>query len=277
MATPETPQGKYTDIGRGLKVHYIEYGSGFPVVFLHGSGPGASSLSNFRNNYRVIADAGYRSILMDAIGYGLSSKPPDHFYHLNSLTNSLAAFLDRMEINQCAIVGNSLGGAMGLRLALDRPDLVSALVALAPGGLADFTTYLAMPGIQGLMRVGTMDNPQLEDLRQLFSLQLYDPSTISEDILRERLVVAKTQPKTVFTTLRSPNMTNELNLIKCPVLAFWGQNDNFCPVSTHSVLLEKIDRVRLVQFSHCGHWVQVEFPDIFNRETIAFLKAEIRS
>lgn len=276
MTQDDTPQGRLTDIGRGLQVHSMEYGSGFPVLFLHGSGPGASAISNFRNNYRAIADAGYRAILVDTIGYGQSSKPVDHLYHLNSVTQSLAAFVDRSNITRCAIVGNSLGGAMGLRLALDRPDLVAALVALAPGGLAEFPAYLAMPGIQGLMRVGTMDQPQIEDLRQLFGLQLYDPAKISEEILKERLAVARTQPKSVFSTLRTPSMVNELNLIKCPVLAFWGYNDNFCPVGTHAVLLEKIERVRVIQFSHCGHWVQVEYPEIFNRETINFLNAEIK-
>ncbi len=69
------PEGKYVEIGDGLRVHYHEAGTGPVVLFLHGSGPGASGWSNFRHNYPAFAEAGFRAIVPDTLGYGYSSKP----------------------------------------------------------------------------------------------------------------------------------------------------------------------------------------------------------
>jgi len=59
----------------GYDIHIQEKGSGPTVVFIHGSGPGASGGSNFRENIDAFVEAGYRVILPDLIGYGASSKP----------------------------------------------------------------------------------------------------------------------------------------------------------------------------------------------------------
>ena len=59
MTTKAVPEGKYADIGGGLRIHYQEAGEGPAVLFLHGSGPGASGYSNFRRNYPAVAEAGF--------------------------------------------------------------------------------------------------------------------------------------------------------------------------------------------------------------------------
>jgi len=268
-----TLESRFADIGGGCRLHYHDVGQGMPVVFLHGSGPGASSLSNFRGNYAYLVERGYRAILVDSLGYGQSSKPLDGGYHLNGLNAALSRFLDAIGVAECAVVGNSLGGAMALRLAIDEPKRVRAVVALAPGGLAGKDAYFRMSGIQKLFEVA-MKGAQatVEDMRALFSLQLHDATQLSPALLEERLAVAKTQPKEVFLGLRVPDLSGELDLLQCPVLAFWGANDNFCPIETSPILLEKVPQARIVQVTRCGHWVQVEYPELFNETTAAFLQ-----
>src|SRR5438093_1276353 len=99
------PEGKFADIGDGLRVHYHEAGSGPPVVFLHGSGPGASGWSNFRRNYPEVAAGGFRTLVPDTLGFGYSSKP-DCEYGLAFLVAALARFLDSLAIEKVALVGN---------------------------------------------------------------------------------------------------------------------------------------------------------------------------
>ena len=70
----ELTTSRYAVAG-GHEIHLAEAGIGDPIVFLHGSGPGASGASNFRGNINAFAQAGYRVILPDLIGYGASSKP----------------------------------------------------------------------------------------------------------------------------------------------------------------------------------------------------------
>ena len=70
MSTRAVPEGKYADVGEGLRVHYQEQGTGPAVLFLHGSGPGASGYSNFRRNYPVFAEQGFRVVVPDTLGFG---------------------------------------------------------------------------------------------------------------------------------------------------------------------------------------------------------------
>jgi len=72
-------------VSGGYTIHIAEAGQGPAVVFLHGSGPGASGASNFRQNIDAFVDAGYRVILPDMIGYGASSKPEGIDYTLQPL------------------------------------------------------------------------------------------------------------------------------------------------------------------------------------------------
>ena len=75
-ARPSTPPfGRIAKLPSGHEMHYLEQGKGPAVVFVHGSGPGANGYSNFKRNIGPIAEAGYRVLVPDMIGFGWSSKP----------------------------------------------------------------------------------------------------------------------------------------------------------------------------------------------------------
>src|SRR5262245_26386652 len=141
MTTP-VPEGKYVDIGDGLRIHYQDAGRGEPLLFLHGSGPGASGYSNFKKNYPFFAERGHRTIVLDNLGFGYSSKPDDIDFGLDFVTGGVIRALDRLGIDRCAVVGNSHGGAVAIQLALTQPGRVSKLVLMAPGGLEERETYM---------------------------------------------------------------------------------------------------------------------------------------
>src|SRR5436190_7414676 len=113
-------------------IHLKETGSGPAVVFLHGSGPGASGLSNFRQNIDAFVAAGYRVILPDLIGYGASSKPEGLDYSLQLFTDTTYDALRQHGIEQAILVGNSLGGGIALQMTLDHPEFADKLVLMAP-------------------------------------------------------------------------------------------------------------------------------------------------
>ena len=77
------PEGNYAECANGYRIHYLDEGEGDVVVFLHGSGPGASGHSNFKGNYPFLVNAGYRCIIPDHIGYGFSDKPDDRDHPLS--------------------------------------------------------------------------------------------------------------------------------------------------------------------------------------------------
>lgn len=270
--TKAVPEGKYCDIGDGLRIHYHEEGEGPAVVFLHGSGPGASGWSNFRRNYPYFAKNGFRAILPDTLGFGYSSKP-DVDYGMDFVLGGLERFLKGIGVTSCAVVGNSHGGAVAIKLALTRPELVNKLVLMAPGGLEERETYMKMDGIRTMMKVFLGSEVMtIEAMRKIFELQLFDPKLVTDDILLERKEIAELQPKKVLTTLGVPHLAPELSKIECPVFAFWGTNDRFCPVSGATRIAESVKRARVLTLTQCGHWVMVEHADLFNRLCVDFLR-----
>jgi 4,5:9,10-diseco-3-hydroxy-5,9,17-trioxoandrosta-1(10),2-diene-4-oate hydrolase len=266
------PEGKYADIGDGLRLHYHDEGRGEPVVFFHGSGPGASGWSNFRRNYPYLAQRGYRVIVVDTLGYGFSSKPENVDYTLDFLVGCMVRFLDAIGIARCAVVGNSHGGAMAIKLALDHPGRVSKLVLMAPGGLEQRETYMKMEGIVAMMKVFlAKEGITREGMRQVFGLQLFDASQITDEILDERCEIAPLQPKRVLTSMQVPHLAPQLHKLGCPVFGLWGMNDKFCPVSGATTIAASCPDARVTLLARCGHWVMVEHADLFNRLCADFL------
>lgn len=267
------PEGKYVDIEGPYKIHYHEKGEGEPIVFLHGSGPGASGWSNFSGNMDAFVDAGFRVILPDSLGYGYSSKPADAEYTVEFFNAGVKGLMDGLGLKSAYVIGNSLGGGMALNFALSHPERVKKLVLLAPAGLGPAETYLAMPGIRGIIdcMLGE-EGPTVEKLRALFKMQLFDESLVTDEIIFSRQKVALTQPANVLATMKVTNVADRLSEITCPVLTFWGMNDKFCPVETADLLARGPKNSRVMLINECGHWVQVEYPHIFNQVATDFLK-----
>ena len=273
------PAVQHVEIEGGLRVAYREAGpvdASVTVVFVHGSGPGASGHSNFKLNYPAFATSGLRVLVPDAIGYGDSSKPADAAYTLDFLVAALRAFLAAKGVERCVLVGNSLGGAMSIQLALDAPELVQKLVLMAPGGLEEREVFMQMRGIRRMLRcIFDPGGITIESMRKVFELQLYDPSLLTDEVLHERLVVAASQPRNVFATSKVPNLAARLSELACPVLCFWGMDDQFCPPSGARRIAEACKQTKVITLSECGHWVMVEHRALFNQLATAFCAGDL--
>jgi len=266
------PVGRYADIGDGASVHYHDIGDGEAVVFLHGAGAGASGYSNFKGNYPEFARAGYRSVVPDLLGFGLSSKPDLPHYDLDLFVSGVKGLVDALGLKRVTLLGNSLGGAVALGYALAYPADVARLILMAPGGVEDLDTYLAMPGIANMFEVYRSGLTGAEAMRKVMRMQLFDPSLLTDEIIAERAPIAATQTQAARSVLKVPNMTGRLHELQCPVFGFWGANDQFNPVSGAGKLVQHCPDARIVLLNRCGHWVQVEHREMFNRLCLDFLR-----
>ena len=253
-----------------------EADAGAAVIFLHGSGPGASGWSNFHANVRFLAERGLRAIAPDLIGYGYSSKPvgTERGYHIDVQVEALVAFCDALGLERVTLVGNSMGGAVAIRFTTAHPERVARLVLMAPGGLETRETYMEMKGIRTMMGAIYKEGITLEGMRRTFGLQLYDSTQVPDDVIVARYAVAKSQPLEVFKRLQVPYLADELEQISCPVLALWGANDQFCPVSGATTIATRVADAKVIMLSRCGHWVMVEQPELFNRALAEFLAGD---
>ncbi len=272
MSDFAVPEGAFITTPAGVRVHYHTWGEGPAVLFLHGSGPGASGWSNFADNARYLAERGLRAIVPDLPGYGLSDKPEHTAYEFPFLAESVMALMDALAIELFAVVGNSMGGALSIYLALEHPGRVERLLLMAPGGLESRHTYMQMRGIRTMLAaVFDPGGLSLDAMHRIFKLQVFDPKNFDPSVIERRYAVAKTQPLQVFKTLRVPNLVSRLGDLKCPVFGLWGLNDNFCPVSGADTLARGCPDARVMTLSSCGHWVMVEKAALFNRLSADFL------
>lgn len=266
------PRGETVPVG-DLDIHYRSHGpaGGDAVVFVHGSGPGASGHSNFKKNVDAFAQAGHRVIVPDLPGFGYSSKPTDRDYTTRFFSSHLVGLMDALVIRKFALIGNSLGGAVSIRTALDHPGRVVKLILMAPGGIEELETYLAMPAMAKMISNfvdGVLDR---DGLRRVLENLVYDPLHVTDELVDERWAVLQQQPPEVLARMVIPNMESELGRIQCPVLSFWGVDDEMLPASGGLKITRACRPSRHVEIAECGHWVMVEHTRLFNATCLDFL------
>lgn len=270
-------KSRFVDVD-GLNIHYDEIGEGPAVIFVHGGGPGSSGLSNFSKNMPVFAKS-FRAIAIDLPGYGQSTKRKISEPLWGYYAKVLAAFIDKLELGKAHLVGNSLGGAASLKTALDFPNKVARLVLMGPGGGYSLFEKSPSDGIRSLVTFYMPPGPSIERLREFVQYLVYDPSSITDDLLQDRLKRA-TDPETAeFMPLRlGPNMApvtdlwrERLDSIPHETLIIWGREDRVNPMDQGLILMRQIPNARFLVMPKCGHWAQWEKADEFNRLVTGFL------
>jgi len=268
------PEGNYAHCANGYKIHYLDEGAGDVVVFLHGSGPGASGYSNFKGNYPFLVESGYRCVIPDHIGYGFSDKPDDVDHPLSFFVECIKQTLDCAGVDKCTLVGNSLGGAIALGLTLDYPELVEKLILMAPGGLSELAQYQKMPGMQKVFQVfGSGEPVTPEVMKDLFATGLmYNPVFATDELVAERMQIMEIMNGHVMATMQIPVLVDRLGEINCPTLGFWGMDEKMMPEEGIMAMVRNITHMRTLLVNECGHWVMVEHEDMFNRTCLDYLQ-----
>lgn len=262
-------------VAGGYEISVAEIGAGPAVVFIHGSGPGASGASNFRHNAQAFVDGGYRVILPDLIGYGASSKPAGIDYSLELFTETLLDALTQHGVTGGSLVGNSLGGGIALQIALDHPEFaVDKLILMAPGCVAEQMSYFTMPGIAKMRSGFGSADFNVDEQRRLIGNLMHPDSLhrVTDTLVEERFAVARTQSKDVLARMKTPDLGPRLGEVTRPIFVLWGLNDEFCPETHSRLFLDACPNVRCLTFARTGHWVQVERAEEFNRYSLVFLR-----
>jgi len=274
---PGNPQpSQYLEVADGCSIHYTEHPAagtgGGTVIFIHGSGPGASGWSNFKHNISAFQDAGYDCVVYDQWGYGKTAKPTDVEHTLEFFVSGLLALMDALQLQNATLVGNSLGGAVALGAALNHPDRVNQLILMAPGGIETKADYFVMEGIQEMVKY-PMGSPEFtrDVLAKLLTLLVFDADLVDDELVDERWQTLQTQNAHVLATMAIPDLTDRLPEVQHRILVFWGTEDRFCPASGVWKLLEHCNSVQAEIFNRCGHWVMTEYPGAFNRRCLDFL------
>lgn len=257
-------------------------GEGEAFVMLHGSGPGVSGWGNFGANLPLFSQH-FRTIIPDQPGFGASPRPEmDRPYHRIS-SDAVAALLDELGIEKAHVLGNSMGGSVAARFALDHPDRLGKLVLMGPGGVG--AAILSPSPPEGLGRlVEFAQDPTREKLVAWMKTMVSDKAFITEELIEERWRNA-TEPGAIewlrlfFSHVggKSKRPTEEIPLwaqvpkIAAPTLITWGRDDRVTPLEMAWLPLRQMREVELHVFSGCGHWAMTEKREQFERVVLEFL------
>ena len=272
-------EGKFADVGNGIRIHYHEQGEGFPLIMLHGGGPGAAGLSNYGHNVEALSRR-FRVIVPDMPGYGRSTKCFDIEDPLLTTARIMIAFMDAVGINKAHLVGNSLGGGVATTIAMEDPERVARLVLMGPIGSQALFTPMPTTGILQLITYYAGEGPTLEKLEAFVRTMVYDQSLVTQELLAERFR-ASIEPDTLANPPMRPSANPQRNVdlwrdprlssLAAPTLLMWGTADRVNPFDSAFLYLRTIPRVELHAVSQCGHWIQWERPQLFNEQTASFL------
>jgi pimeloyl-ACP methyl ester carboxylesterase len=264
----------------GLTLHYITAGRGPAVVLVHGLGGFAES---WRHNVPALARVA-TVFAVDLPGFGLSAKPPTR-YRLADSARALHGFIQAMGLERIAIVGHSLGAAVGLTYALTHPARVERLGLL--GALVPGSSY--RPSVP--YRIAA--TPLLGELlalcgcapvyRAAISRCFHAPVAAEVDYLVRESYTARTSPEAkaaYLATLRdirrdilehAPDYRRALATLDLPVLLIHGRQDRVvAPVHSREAA-EVLPSARVRWIDGCGHFPQIEHADIVNSWLTEFL------
>ena len=268
----------------GVRLHFQEFGlpNAPPVILVHGFCASSASWSKIA---QPLAEAGYRVIAPDLVGYGFSDKPPYAEYTVHAQTRMMLRLMNRLGIGRAVLVGCSYGGAVAATCALEAPERVEKLVLV--GAVSNnqamsqpLLRFATAPGLGEALTPLMLDSRRLMHwrMKQIYApanAHLYDHSRAE---MVSRPLRSASAHRAVLHTMRrwsANHVSQGAHLIDTPTLLIWGEDDRDVPLSNAQRLFRAIPDARLIIFRHCGHVPQEEKPVLFNELLINYLRGAL--
>lgn len=240
------------------KYRFVEEGEGEPIVLLHGLFGALSNfmdlIEHFRQKNKVIV-------------------PILPLYDLNLLDTTVGGlakyvrrFIEFKDYNHIHLLGNSLGGHVGLVYALNNPGRIKTIILTGSSGLFENGMGETYP-----------KRGNYEFIKKKTELTFYDPKVASKELVDEVFEIVNNRLKAIkiIALAKSAirhNLGEELREIKMPTLLIWGKNDTITPPLVAEEFHKLIPQSELHYIDHCGHAPMMEVPGEFNAILDEFLQ-----
>ncbi|TWP23759.1 alpha/beta hydrolase [Apibacter muscae] len=242
------------------KFIYTEVGEGSPIVLLHGLMGG---LSNFKYQIEYFSQKGYKVYFLQLPLYTL----PQLKTNISGLTNYVIKFLEKVVDKPAILIGNSLGGHLGLITSLKKAQYVKALVLTGSSGLYERSFGDSYP-----------KRGSYEYIKKKAQDVFYDPDIATKELVDEVYETVTDRLKAIKTiqiarSAMKNNLSEELKNIKIPTCLIWGKQDNVTPPEVAEEFNQFIPDSKLYWVDKCGHSPMMEKPEEFNSILYEWLKS----
>ena len=233
------------------KFNYLELGEGTPIVILHGLMGG---LSNFEAVTENFSTKGYKVLIPELPIY----KMPLLKTTVKNFAKYVRDFILHKKLDKVILLGNSLGGHIGLLHTKLYPELVKGLVITGSSGL-----------YENAMGAGYPKRGDYDFIKKKSEDVFYDPAIATKEIVDEVFATVNNRSKLVKTLAIAKsairhNMAKDLPNMQTPTCVIWGKNDNVTPPEVAEDFNRLLPDADLYWIDKCGHAAMMEHPDEFN-------------
>ncbi len=246
------------EVKKSGKFEYIDEGSGNVLLLLHGLFGALSNwehvVNEFKKDFRVIIP------LMPI--YSMPRKKAS----VEGLVDFIEEFVDTQELKDLTLLGNSLGGHVGLVYTLRFQSNVKKLVLTGSSGLFENSMGGSFP-----------KRGNQKYIKERVQYTFYDPKTASDELVNEVFEITNSIPKclnivAIAKAAQRHNLANDLHKIKIPTLLIWGLNDTITPPMVAHEFHRLIPNSKLSFIDKCCHAPMMERPEEFKEVLSDFLR-----
>jgi pimeloyl-ACP methyl ester carboxylesterase len=245
------------EIKKEGEFEYLEIGEGEPLMLLHGLFGALSNFSHliekFRTTHKVIVPI-LPLFDLDILHTSVTG-----------LAKYVTKFIEFKDYKQIHLLGNSLGGHVGLIYALKHPERLKSLTLTGSSGLFENAMGDSYP-----------KRGDYEYIKNKTAQTFYDPAVATTELVDEVFEITRNRIKVIKiialakSAIRN-NLGEELNQIKIPTCLIWGKNDIVTPPFVAEEFHKLIPQSELHFIDKCGHAPMMEVPDEFNNILSTFL------
>jgi len=250
------------EIKKEGKFDYVEVGEGEPLMLLHGLFGALSNFSDliehFKHTHKVIVP------ILPLYDLDLLHTT------VNGLAKHVQQFIDHKGYDQIHLLGNSLGGHVGLVYILNHPAKIKTLILTGSSGLFENAMGDSYP-----------KRGDYEYIRAKTAETFYDPAVATKELVDEVFEITNSRIKVIKiialakSAIRN-NLGDELGQIQVPTLLIWGKNDKVTPPFVAEDFHKLIPNSELAFIDQCGHAPMMEVPVAFNQILEKFLQAQAK-
>ena len=279
------PNGKDNMIKIGAtNFHYTEYDApDEDVLMVHGFG---SSTYSWQKVAPILQMKGYHVYAIDMKGFGWSDKPAadkDIKYDAITLMEEVRAWMNALRLKNVIYVGNSLGGAVGILMAMEHPEYINKMVLLDPAGYPQKKPFIirlgSVPGAVCSIKAFFGKWVAKWNLKEVtYNKDWVSQEQIDNYYARLTTVGAIDAQASIITKLDfdyfKPYM-KRIPSIEQKTLLVWGEEDEWIPLIVGYEYRHNLPNANLVIAHHCGHTPQEELPGVTANLILDFIDGKI--